>query len=123
MKEKIFLVKQYHLPKIEGVLASPGSFKLELRETLKKYVCSTIYFKKDVAYTKNFGCFVFGQPNAWKGVFGIEYQEPNGEYVDITIYIEKYRCPEEYMPKIKTMIKEGLESLKKRGFIKDYIPL
>ena len=122
MKEKIFEVKGYQLPKVNGMLASPGSFKLDLRETLKRYVRSTLYFEKN-QYAKNFGCFVFGQPDKWKGVLGIEYQEPQGEYINIIIYIEKYRTPEEDVPKIKKIIQEGLKHLKRRGFIKDYNPL
>ena len=122
-KKIIFLVKGYKLAKIGDNYASPASFRLELREACKRSAGGAFYFQKDRnKVAKNFGCFVFGQPDTWKGVLGIEYEEPKNGEADITIYVDKFRIsnPED-IHKVKVMVKEALEYLKKEKLIESYI--
>ena len=126
-KKEIFKIKNYDLIEVhKNVYASPASFKLDLRNACKN---NLLYFSKNIKKynknIKNFGCFIFGQPNTWKGIFGMFYQKiKEKNKSDIIIYIEEYRIPqskdEKLEEKVITLIENGLEYLKNERVVENF---
>ena len=111
---KVFTVKGY---KLEG--RSAGSFKLDLR-----YACKEVplYSKKAGApYVKNLGQLVFGIPDKWKGLFTMRIEKETETEAEISIYLDhRISMFMSELEDIKSLLKQGLETLKKDGIIKDY---
>jgi len=123
--KKIIKTIIYNPVKIEeGIYASPASFRLEMRNFMKQEM-SDFYFDKNLLFepAKNFGCFLFGQKNIWKGVVGIDYKiiDEATNKAKITVYIEEFRINS------KNILQHSLETInvllekmiKETNFIED----
>lgn len=122
MNEVIFKVIGYKCPEIdlgnnETTFAAPGSIRLDLRIMAKR---NAHYFDEVEEPVKNFGCYMFGQPDRWKGVVGIKVVDEKKGVADIDIYYDKFRTDEKKLPLIKELLKESLGNLKKSGFIDNF---
>ena len=115
---KIFKVKGYDLTDKQYGRRSSASFKLDLRYACKK---SNLYFKSaDTDYVQNLGQLLFGVPSKWKGLFSMTYNE-EGNLANIEIFLDhRISMFEEHIEDIKSLLKEGLNILKKERIIKDY---
>jgi len=119
----IFKVKNYKKVEVmEGIYASAGSFMLEMRNCLKREFPEVYFDNDETLPAKNIGCFIFGQPDKWKSVLAIRYENDDNskETADIIVRLDKYRCPDSF--KIGTIIavKMTLEKLKEEGIIEDF---
>jgi len=116
---KIVKVINYHpvyLPKYR-TYASLGSFRLDLRDTFKRYNQDAYFTKSPIEGIKNMGCYLFGQPELWKGVIGLE---PHGGVKENTIIVYlDYRniCDVE---KVKDMLRPALDHLFESNIIDGY---
>ena len=72
-KTIIAVIKNYHPLYIEDydMHVSLSSFRLDLRESMKRDNSAVYFGPSPVEGPKNMGCYLFGQPNVWKGVIGI----------------------------------------------------
>jgi len=74
LKTDIIKVKNYHPVFIEetGCYASLGSFRMDLRNYLKEHNKNAYFARAPIGGVKNMGCYLFGIPQRWRGVVGIE---------------------------------------------------
>jgi len=119
-KKEIVEVKGYIPVVYNGKHVSPCSFRLDLREVMKKYM-PDVYFRK-LETVKNFGCYLFGIPDEWKGLIGIECRDTGDNKADIVVYKEDFRDIEKLDKEIDKAIIKAIELLKEKyGCLEDYI--
>jgi len=119
LKTNIVKVVNYHPAYLEDydTYASLGSFRLDLRETMKKQNSSKYFSESPVSDAKNLGCYLFGQPNTWKGVIGIipEGDEKNNE---IIVYVDfRFTLKPGF---IKDLLRPVLDHMYNNGIIDGY---
>jgi len=105
--------------------ASPSSLRLDLREYFKQTM-PNIYFKQDEKYkpAKNLGCFLFGQPNTWKGLINIRIDNIINDKTkksEISILIDDYRIFDEKLK--QEIIKLMQEIIKNMDKTEKYIEI
>jgi hypothetical protein len=97
--------------------ASPASFKLELRQIAKRR-CSDLYFKS-AKNAKNIGCILFGQKDTWKGLFAMNFEEPNRGYSYIEIMLDIYRGTAEEIRDAKKLLINALRDIEQEPYCKE----
>ena len=119
MKTNLFKIKNYHPVYIEDydMYSSISSFRLDLREGLKKYNPSYYFSKSLNEHAKNKGCYLFGQPDAWKGVIGITWRGDE-EANEIVVYVDNRNAIP--IEELKEELKIVLKVFKDRDIINDY---
>ena len=95
--------------------ASPSSFKLDLRQIAKN---NKLYFKK-AKNAKNIGCILFGQKDTWKGLFHMNFEEPNGDYSHIEVMLDNYRGTAEEIRDAKKLLIDALEDIEQESYCKE----
>ena len=98
---------------------APGSFKLTLRAACKDAAQELYFSNPPVEGVKNMGCYVFGQPDVWASIIRFMPGENPGE---VKVEWDIFRAPRdgEIRDKILTLLKRGLELLRREGVIEDY---
>ena len=116
METTIAYVKNYKPTYLEEykTYASVSSFRLEMRNVLKNRFPEIYFSKSPIEDAKNMGCYLFGQPDKWKGVVGIRI---NGNNVTV---VTDYR---NILDKdtLKDIFDKILGYLKNEDIIEDYI--
>ena len=112
-------VKNYHPAYINeaGVYASLASFRMELRGFLKHHNPGVYFGPSPVEGPKNMGCYLFGQPDTWKGVIGI-VPEGTPEDNNIEVYVDFRNILEK--DKLLKIMASSLRAMKKEGIIDDF---
>ena len=119
LKTNIIKVKNYHPVFIEeaGCYASLSSFRMDLRGFLKEYNKDAYFARSPLGGVKNMGCYLFGIPQRWKGVIGIEVNGDEKENT-ITIYLDHRHVwgPDD----IKDILRPALDAMYEEGIIDGY---
>ena len=116
MKTTIAYVKNYKPVYLEtyNTYASVSSFRLEMRNVLKNRFPEIYFGKSPVKDAKNMGCYLFGQPDKWKGVIGIRI---NGNNVTVATDYRNILNKNT----LREIFNKILEYLKNKQIIEDYI--
>lgn len=118
-KTTIVVIKNYHPLYIEDydMHASITSFRLDLREVMKQTNRKAYFSPSPVEGPKNMGCYLFGQPNVWKGVIGI-LPEGNVDINTIEVYADFRNILK--LEKLQKILSPALKELTRRIVIDDY---
>ena len=116
---KIVKITNYHptyLPKYH-TYASLGSFRLDLRNSLKQHNPDAYFTKSPIDGIKNMGYYLFGQPKLWKGVIGLE-THGDVKKNTIIVYLD-YRNVYD-VEKVKDILRPALDYLFESKIIDGY---
>ena len=118
-KTKIVEVKNYHPVYLKDydMYASISSFRLELRETMKRKNSAVYFGPSPVEGPKNMGCYLFGQPNSWKGVIGLVL-EGDTEVNTIEVYADSRNVLD--LENLQDIFRPVLDFLYERNIIDGY---
>ena len=97
-----------------GYSVSYTNFRLALRNYFKR---DKRYFNKGYKPAKNYGCYIFGQPNTWKGILSIDNPHDGEVRVIIDMVRDTYNAEDDF----KNILKNLFAEMKKDGVIEDYV--
>jgi len=94
----------------------PQNFRLEMRTVLKEKMSDRYFQIVTKEYKLNLGCYLFGKPNAWKGVLGLDIKSED----EVHVWYDNFRMNEDIKDLTLETVYDIFIELKNANIINSY---